>query len=151
MQKMQEAWVQSLAGEDPLEEEMATHSCILAWKIKWTEEPGGLQSTGLQKVGHDWAHTHTHTHSDKIGNIPLYSSEQILERWECQLKEKWCIMTITNFLYYMSTNLAQVSFYKAFGLYIKWFIDEYSCMNGRSKPSWLGMGRGKPCCETWSM
>lgn len=60
-------------------------------------------------------------------------------------------MKITNFLYYMSTNLAQVSFYKAFRLDIKWFIDKYGCMNGRSKQSWLGMGRGKPCCETWSM
>lgn len=60
------------------------------------------------------------------------------------------IMTITNFLYYMSTNLAQVSFYKAFSLYIKWFIDEYGCMNV-DQNSWLGMGRGKPCCETWSM
>ena len=41
--------------EDPLEEEMATHSSILAWRIPWTEEPGGLQSTGSQTVGHDWA------------------------------------------------------------------------------------------------
>ena len=39
-------------GEDPLEEEMATHSCILAWNIPWTEEPGGLQSMGKQKVGY---------------------------------------------------------------------------------------------------
>ena len=42
-------WVQSLDWEDPLEEEMATHLSILAWKIPWTEEPGGLQSMGLQK------------------------------------------------------------------------------------------------------
>ena len=48
-------WVQSLSQEDPLEEEMATHSNILAWKIPWTEEPGGLQSLGLQRVRHDWA------------------------------------------------------------------------------------------------
>ena len=45
---MQETWVQSLGWEDPLEEEMATHSNILAWKIPQTEEPGGIQSTGLQ-------------------------------------------------------------------------------------------------------
>ena len=50
---MRETWVQSLAWEDPLEKEMATHSSILAWRIPWTEEPGGLQSTGLQRVGHD--------------------------------------------------------------------------------------------------
>ena len=52
---MQEIWVQSLGGEDPLEKGMATHSRILAWKIPWTEEPGGvgLQSMGLQRVGHN--------------------------------------------------------------------------------------------------
>ena len=46
---MLETWVQSLSQEDPLEKEMATHSCILAWRIPWTEEPGGLQSTGSQR------------------------------------------------------------------------------------------------------
>ena len=49
----QETRVQSLGREDPLEKEMATHSSILVWRIPWTEEPGGLQSTGLQRVGHD--------------------------------------------------------------------------------------------------
>ena len=46
-------WVQPLGWEDPLEEEMATHSGILAWRIPWTEEPGGLLSTGSQRVRHD--------------------------------------------------------------------------------------------------
>ena len=50
---MWETWVQSLGREDPLEKEMATHSSILAWTIPWAEEPGGLQSAGLQRVGHD--------------------------------------------------------------------------------------------------
>ena len=50
---MQETWLQSLGQEDPLEKEMATHSSILAWRIPPTEEPGGLQSMGLQRVGHD--------------------------------------------------------------------------------------------------
>ena len=50
---MWETQVQSLGREDPLEKEMATHSSILAYKIPWTEEPGGLQSIGLQRVGHD--------------------------------------------------------------------------------------------------
>ena len=52
---MRETQVQSLGGEDPLEKEMAIHSSIIAWKISWTEEPGRLQSMGLQRVGHDWA------------------------------------------------------------------------------------------------
>ena len=50
---VQETRVQSLGWEDPLEKEMATHSNILAWKISWTEEPGGLQSMGSQRVRHD--------------------------------------------------------------------------------------------------
>ena len=50
---MQETQVQSLGQEDPLEKGMATHSSILAWRIPWTEEPGGLRSMGSQKVGHD--------------------------------------------------------------------------------------------------
>jgi len=50
---MQEIQVQSLGWEDPLEKGMATHSSILAWKISWTEEPGGLLSLGSHRVGHD--------------------------------------------------------------------------------------------------
>ena len=50
---MQKTQVQSLGWEDPLEEGMATHSSVLAWRIPGTEEPGGLQSTGSQRVGHD--------------------------------------------------------------------------------------------------
>ena len=46
-------WVQSLGQEDPLEEEMATHSSILAWTTPWAEEPGGLQSVQTQRVGHN--------------------------------------------------------------------------------------------------
>ena len=50
---MQETYVRSLGWEDPLEKEMATHSNILDWRIPWTEEPGGLQFRGSQRVGHD--------------------------------------------------------------------------------------------------
>ena len=48
-----ETWVRALGWEDPLEKGMATHCSILAWRIPWTEEPGGLQSMGLQIIGHD--------------------------------------------------------------------------------------------------
>ena len=51
----QETWVQSLDQKDPLEKKRATHSRILAWRIPWAEEPGGLQSKGWQRVRHDWA------------------------------------------------------------------------------------------------
>ena len=50
---MQETWIQSLGREDPLETEMATHFSTLAWRIPWTEEPGMLQSVGLQRVRHN--------------------------------------------------------------------------------------------------
>ena len=50
---VQETQAQFLGWEDPLEKGMATHSCVLAWRIPWTEEPGGLQPMGSQRVGHD--------------------------------------------------------------------------------------------------
>ena len=53
-----ETWVQSLSWEDPLEEGMATHSSILAWRISWTEEPGGLPSMGSERVRHDCVTKH---------------------------------------------------------------------------------------------
>ena len=53
MQELQEIWVRSLSREDPMEENTATHSNIRDWRIPWTEEPGGLQSIGLHRVGHD--------------------------------------------------------------------------------------------------
>ena len=62
---MQESQAQPLGWEDPLEEKMASHSSIVAWRIPWTEEPGGLEYMRSQSVRHDWAtntHTHTHTH-----------------------------------------------------------------------------------------
>ena len=52
-QEPQETWVRPLSRKDPLEEGMATHSSIFAWRIPWTEQPGGLQSMGLQRAGHD--------------------------------------------------------------------------------------------------
>ena len=59
MQEMQKVQVPPWVGKIPLEKEMATPSSILAWELPWTEVPGGLQSRGLQRVGHDWATVHT--------------------------------------------------------------------------------------------
>ena len=61
MQEPQETQLQSLGQEDPLEEEVATHSSIFAWKTPWTEKPGKLQSVGSQRVRHDWACTYAPT------------------------------------------------------------------------------------------
>ena len=63
MQEMQDTWVQSLGQEDLLEEEIANHPSILTWKIPWTEEPGRLESIGLQRVWYDCATEHTQTHA----------------------------------------------------------------------------------------
>ena len=63
MQEMQETRVQSLRQEDPLEEGMATHSSILAWRVPWTEQTARLQSMGSQRVGRDLLTEHVHKHS----------------------------------------------------------------------------------------
>ena len=54
LRAMWETWIRSLGWEDPLEKRMATHSCILGWKVPWTEKPGEPWSMGLQRVRHDW-------------------------------------------------------------------------------------------------
>ena len=70
---MQEMRVRSLGGENSLEEEMATHSSILTWKIPWTEEPGGLQSLGLQRVRHNCVCMHAQTKTLVEGRASLRS------------------------------------------------------------------------------
>ena len=61
---IKKTWVQFLGREDSLEEGMATHYSVLAWRTPWTEEPGRLQSTGLQRFGHDWSNL-AHTHRER--------------------------------------------------------------------------------------
>ena len=78
---MQETRVRFLGWEDPLEKEMATHSSILAWRIPWTEEPGGLQSTGSQRVGHDWATSLTQIPwTEEPGGLQSTGSQRVDER-----------------------------------------------------------------------
>ena len=74
--------VQSLGREDPLEEDMAAHSSILAWRIPWTEEPGGLQSMGSQRVGYQQVCTHTEKSSHLL-------SLQAAEKLEFELSFSW--------------------------------------------------------------
>ena len=78
---MQEMWVHSLGQEGPLEEGMATHCSNPAWRIPWTEEPGGLQSKGLQRAGHirsNCVHRHTHT---RLVIVVLPRSKRLLISW----------------------------------------------------------------------
>ena len=72
-----ETKVQSLGQEDPLEEGKATHCDILAWKIPWTEEPGGLHFIRSQRVGHSWAYTAAETQSDTAIRIKTKESERL--------------------------------------------------------------------------
>ena len=77
---MQEMQVWPLGQEDPLEKETATHSCILAWEIPWTEDPGGLQSMGLQKSGtriSDWTATNSTSHTSHVTHRILQSYQPI--------------------------------------------------------------------------
>ena len=78
---MQETWVLSLGWEDPLEKEMAPHSSTLAWKIPWMEEPGRLQSMGLQRVGHDWAASLVQTDSMDKNLSKLQEMTKDREAW----------------------------------------------------------------------
>ena len=72
---MWETWVRYLGQEDPLEKEMATHSSILAWRIPWTEEPGGLQSSGSQKESDTTERLHFHFlitgEAQMVKNLPV--------------------------------------------------------------------------------
>ena len=102
MQETQQTQVQSLGQEDTLEEEMATHSNILAWKIPWAEEPDGLQSMGLQGVGHDWASIHTYRASERLG----------FRSWLSPLSAKWCWasdLTLLSLSFFIFTGLLGAS------------------------------------------
>ena len=81
MQETQETWVQSLGWEDPLEEGMATHFTILAWRIPQTEEPGELQSVGLQRFGHDWSDNAQSIVEQNLSEDITYTPKCFLNIW----------------------------------------------------------------------
>ena len=83
-------WVQSLGPEDALEEGMATHCSIRAWRTPWTKEPGGLQSMGSRRVGHAWA-PHTHHDTAKTETSPASLLWGILHLWVCVETSTTCL------------------------------------------------------------
>ena len=96
---MWETWVWSLGWEDPLENGMATHFSILAWRIPWTEEPDGLHSKWLQRVGHDWATKHTHsscsnqkssTREGGQGPLPQLGGDPLIASSSADLSKGFC-------------------------------------------------------------
>ena len=90
---MQETWVRSLGQEGPLEKEMATHSSILAWRIPWMEEPGGLQSTGSQRVRHDWATSLTHSPTPVFWPGEFH---ELYSPWVAKSQHDWATFTFTS-------------------------------------------------------
>ena len=95
---MRETWVWSLGWEDPLEESMATHSSILAWRIPWMEEPGKLPSIGSQRVGHDWMTKHSTWVFHKCHLLYQGFSLQFLVLWSFGVM-KWCWILSKCFFY----------------------------------------------------
>ena len=94
--------VWSLGREDPLEKGMATHSSILAWRIPWTEEPGGLQSIGSQRVGHNWSDLAcTHLLSD-LHFVVLINHTHLIQ---CNLQTDYLF---TWFPYYIATSVMKI-------------------------------------------
>ena len=87
---MQETQVRALGQEDPLEEGMATHSSILAWKIPWTGEPGGLQSMEFQRVEHDWVSEHARMQAVFHCVVPTRPQLQLrFILYKCHLGAGW--------------------------------------------------------------
>ena len=79
-------WVQSLGGDDPLEEVMATHSSILAWRIPWAEDPGRLQSMGSQRVGRDWSDLDAHALEPTWLSLVLHTmAKSCFLKWKSHL------------------------------------------------------------------
>ena len=83
-----DTWVWSLGWEDPLEKRMAAHSNILGWRIPWIEEPGGLQSMGLQRAGHDW----------ETLNILTISTSKLGDKWLCEVVSSQSLEIFQNHL-----------------------------------------------------
>ena len=115
-----ETWLRSLGWEDPLEEEMATHSSILAWRIPWTEEPGGLQSMGSNRIGPNWA---TNTFFLLIVTLSIFSCVYwpsdivLITQYLCKLLLGKMVLSMINW-----QDLAKISLF-----IFKWSIVDLQC------------------------
>ena len=102
---MQETWVLPLGWEDPPEKGMATHCSIFAWRIPWTEKPGGLQFMGLQWVGHEW------THMDGCCSLSLFSPQINFKIILLNFRKK-IIGIIVKIIFYLFINLGEAWFHQ---------------------------------------
>ena len=105
----QEMQVRSLGQEDPPEEGLAIHSSIPAWRIPWTEEPGGLQATGLQRAGHDWASKYI-SHSSLLFQKVSPSSHKLIQGLEKNTAQR-PVNKRSESLAAVDTNLWKVFFF----------------------------------------
>ena len=117
--------VWALGGEDPLEEEMATHSNILAWNVPWTEEPGGLQSMGSQRVRHDWV---TAQHSTPVHRVychpsppPFWEHEEKYLNFFHACQFYFLIFFLHTFVGWHVIFACWASFFEA-GVLVIWFL-----------------------------
>ena len=135
---MQEMRVLYLGQEDPLEEGMATHSSILAWRIPWTEEPGRLQSMGSQRVRHDWSDS-AHTHTIWKEHIKSCSSDSVSRtlRWHLQIFNSWaCLWLLVQNIYCIQQVLRSGGFYTGTG--------RHTCTAKKWLPWWANLTHWRP-------
>ena len=136
MLESQETWVRSLSWEDPLEEEMAIHSGILAWKILWTEEPGGLQFMSLQRVRHDWATEQLSTSTNSLRNensVPIHIIKHILTLFFSSLLLKRFITNKKHYQLIIIVGLYHISNNTTTAKNFPWNLIEIKCLNALSQ------------------
>ena len=136
-------WVWSLGQEEPLEEEMATHSSLLAWRIAWTEEPGGLQPLGLQQVGHDLLRAHTHKELRPVCPLGQHGCKRRL--WQLTVPfepSRWSLVSAP------SRRLLGTHLWLSRWMYGAELWGREHC----EQPSRLGRGRWRPgsCQTAWA-
>ena len=124
---MWETWVLFLGWEDPPEEGMATNSSILAWRIPWTEEPGGLQSIGSQRVRHDWATKHS-TAQLHVHSLPI-TSMQIIPKFSLYYYVKMTMLEPLENLVTVKTEPERYVY-----ILIPWICDYYFTVANMQNP-----------------
>ena len=142
---IQKTWVWSLGQEDPLEKGMETHSSILAWRIPWTEEPGGLQSMGSQRVSHDWV-TSSFTFfqvSAKLVNVRWWQTRKII--WPSN--RHWGVLEGVLFLFLFYEEAIQLNLY--FNRINSWWNYQFNEYELGQTPGYSEGWGGLVYCSPW--
>ena len=151
MQETKEIRVRSLVWEDPLEKEMATHSSILAWRIPWIEEPGGLQSEGSQRVGYDWSDWALALRPTKTSPFRMSGCGWVTTPWwiSGSLRPFLCSSSVYSCHFLISSSIRSLPFLSFIMLVLAWkigisnFLEEISCLSyyisSLRRPSYLSL------------